>query len=61
MGKQKKLWHKGHDRMMVGCGHKSRVGVFRMCNLETRKMHDTRNVRWMGMMILARDQADLEC
>ena len=47
LGKQKKLWNKGHDGMMVGCGHKSRVGVFRMCDLETRKTHDTRNARWM--------------
>ena len=47
MGKQKKLWSKGCDGMMVGHSHKSRVGVHRTCDTETGKMCNTRNVRWM--------------
>ena len=50
LGKQKKLWNKGHDGMMVGHSHKSRVGVHGTHNLETGKTHNTRNARWMGKL-----------
>ena len=50
LGKQKKIWNKGFDGMMVGCSHESGVGVHRTHNLDTGKIHNTKNVRWMGKM-----------
>ena len=50
LGMQKKLWNKGFDGIVVGCGHENGAGVFRMHNLDTGKTHDTRNVRWLGKM-----------
>ena len=48
LGKQKQIWNKGFDGMMVSHSHKSRVGVHRMHGLNTGKIHDSRNVKWMG-------------
>ena len=50
LGKQKKIWNKGFDDMMAGYSHESSVGVCGMCNLNTGKTHNTRNVQWMGKM-----------
>ena len=36
--------------MMVGHSHESGVGVHRTCDLNTGKIHNTRNVRWIGKM-----------
>ena len=45
LGKQKKIWNKGFDGMMVGHSHKSGVGVHGMCDPDTGKIHNTGNVR----------------
>ena len=50
LGKQKKIWNKGFDGVMVGHSHKSSIGVHGTHNLNTGKTHDTRNVQWMGKM-----------
>ena len=50
LGKQKKIWNKGFDGMMVGHSHESGVGAYRIHNLNTGKIHNTRNVRWIGKM-----------
>ena len=50
LGKQKKIWNKGFDGMMVGHSHKSGVGVHGMHDLNTGKIHNIRNVRWAGKM-----------
>ena len=37
LGKQKKLWNKGHDGMMVGYSHKNGDGMCRTHDLGTGK------------------------
>ena len=50
LGKHKKLWNKGFDGIVVMYSHESRVGVFRIHNLDTGKTHNTRNVRGTGKL-----------
>ena len=58
LGKQKKIWNKGFDGMMVGHSNESGVGAHRMHNLNTGKIHNTRNVRWTGKMCKEHSKED---
>ena len=40
LGKQKKIWNKGFDGMMVGHSHKSGVGV---CDAQSRHWEDSQH------------------
>ena len=50
LGKQKKLWNKGFDGIMVDHRHNSGARVFGMCDLDVGKIHNRRNVRRTGKM-----------